>query len=126
MGYDTGVGGRGGGVRGGRGRGGGARGGEFVHTIGYITPAFSGSPWWGEISLERSGCGGNEQKACEKGWKRVKLGENPKMPHPHCGRSIKTCCQTTNDAQNITKYGFLVRPNAQMRLMPPLCLSKSE
>ena len=36
-----------------------------------------------------------EQKACEKGWKWGKLSENPKMPHPQCGRSIKTCYQTT-------------------------------
>ena len=32
---------------------------------GYIIPAFSGSPKWGEINLERSGCGGNEQKMGE-------------------------------------------------------------
>ena len=62
---------------------------------GYITRAFLGSPRWGEINLVRSGCGANEQKACEKGWKWVKLGENPKMQHPQRGRSIKTCCQTT-------------------------------
>ena len=49
----------------------------------------------GEINLERSGCGENEQKACEKGWKSVKLAENPKMTSPQCGRSIKTSCQTT-------------------------------
>ena len=34
---------------------------------GYITLAFLGSPWWGEISLVRSGCGGNEQKM-EENW----------------------------------------------------------
>ena len=34
---------------------------------GYITPAFLGSPWWGEINLVRSGCGGNEQKM-EENW----------------------------------------------------------
>ena len=56
---------------------------------GYITPAFKASPWWGEINLERSGCGGNEHKLCEKGWNWVKT------PHPQCGRSIKSCCQTT-------------------------------
>ena len=33
-----------------------------ANCIRYITPAFSGSPWWGEINLVRSGCGGNEQK----------------------------------------------------------------
>ena len=35
-------------------------------------------PWWGEINLGKSGCGGNEQKNCEKRWKWVKLGENQK------------------------------------------------
>ena len=49
---------------------------------GYVTAAFSGSPWWGEINPDWSGCGGNEQKLCKIGWKYVKLGENPKMPHP--------------------------------------------
>ena len=34
---------------------------------GYITPAVLGSPWWGEINLVRSGCGGNEQKMGENG-----------------------------------------------------------
>ena len=38
---------------------------------GYITPAFSGSPWQGELNLEKSGCDG-----AKKGWKWVKLGEN--------------------------------------------------
>ena len=27
-------------------------------------------------------------------WKWVKVGENPKMPYPQCGRSIKTYSQT--------------------------------
>ena len=53
-----------------------------------------GCPWWGEMNLEKSGCGGNEQKS-EKGWKWVKLGENPKLPFPRCGRCIKTYSQTT-------------------------------
>ena len=34
---------------------------------GYITPAFLGSPWLGEINLVRSACGGNEQKMDENG-----------------------------------------------------------
>ena len=34
---------------------------------GYITPAFSGFTWWGEIKLVRTGCGGNEQKMDENG-----------------------------------------------------------
>ena len=33
--------------------------------------------------------GEDEQKKCVKGWKWVKVGENPKMPYPPCGRSIK-------------------------------------
>ena len=36
---------------------------------GDITTTFSGSPWWGEFNLEKSGCGEDEQKKCEKGWK---------------------------------------------------------
>ena len=47
-----------------------------VCQYGYITPAFSVSPWWEEIHLQRSGCGGNEPKMCEKEWKWVKPGEN--------------------------------------------------
>ena len=43
---------------------------------GYIKPAFSGSPWQGELNLQKSGYGG--AKKCENGWKWVKLGENPK------------------------------------------------
>ena len=38
---------------------------------GCITPAFLGSPWWGELNLEKSGCGGDEEKI----WKRVEMGE---------------------------------------------------
>ena len=43
-----------------------------VHMVGrnqygYITPAFSGSPWWGEINLVRNGSLGNEQKMDENG-----------------------------------------------------------
>ena len=30
------------------------------------------------------------KKKCEKGWKWVEVGENPKMPYPPCGRSINT------------------------------------
>ena len=59
---------------------------------------------------------GDEQKSCEKGWKWVnpKLGENPKMPCPQCGRSIKTYARGNNDAPSITKYGSLVRLDAQI------------
>ena len=42
--------------------------------------------------------GGDEQKKCEKGRKWVKVGDNPKMPYPQCGRSIKTYARGNNDA----------------------------
>ena len=77
----------------------------------YITPAFWASPWWGEINLERSGCGGNEQKMCEKGWKWVKLGENAMYP---MWKKHQNLLSNNNDAQSITKYGFLVEPHAQI------------
>ena len=73
---------------------------------GYINPTFSGSQWWGEINLERSGCGGNKQKMCKKGWKWVKVGENPKIPYPQCGRSIKISCQTTMKPRVSKSMGF--------------------
>ena len=44
--------------------------------------------------------------------KKVEMGEqgeHPKMPDPQC---IKTYDQNNNDAQNTTKYGFLLRPGA--------------
>ena len=53
------------------------------------------------------------QKKCEKGWKWVKVGENPKMPYPPCGRSIKTYARGNNDAPSITKCGSPVRLDAQ-------------
>ena len=34
--------------------------------------------------------------------------------YPHCGRSIKTLSSNNNYAPSITKYGFLVRPHAQI------------
>ena len=68
---------------------------------GYITPAFSVSPWQGELNLEKSGCDG--AKKSEKGWKWVTLGENPKMPYTQCGTSIKTYAKGNNDAPSVTK-----------------------
>ena len=44
----------------------------------------------------------------------MKLGENPKMPYPQCGRSIKTYARGNHDAPSISKYGSLVRPDAQI------------
>ena len=54
------------------------------------------------------------KKKCEKGWKWVKVGESPKGPYPPCGRSIKTYARGNNDAPSITKYGSLVRLDAQI------------
>ena len=39
----------------------------------------------------------------------MKVGENPKMPYPQCGRSIKTYARGNNDAPSITKYGSPLR-----------------
>ena len=39
------------------------------------------------------------------------MDENPSMPYPQCGRSIKNLLSKNNDAPSITKYGFLVRGN---------------
>ena len=41
---------------------------------GYITRAFSGSPWWGEKGVENGG----------KWLKMGKMGDNSNMPHPKC------------------------------------------
>ena len=54
------------------------------------------------------------KKKCVKRWKWVKVGENPKMPYPPCGRSIKTYARGNNDAPSVTKYGSLVRLDAQI------------
>ena len=54
------------------------------------------------------------KKKCEKGWKWVKVGENPKMPSPPCGRSINTYAWGNNDAPSITKYGSPVRLYAEI------------
>ena len=78
---------------------------------GYITPAFSASSWWGEINLERSVCGGKEHKKCDNGWKWVKLGENAISP---MWKNHQNLLSNNNDAQGITKYGFLVWPHAQI------------
>ena len=34
-----------------------------------MTPSFSGSEWWGELNLEKSGCAGDEQKSVKRGEK---------------------------------------------------------
>ena len=32
-----------------------------------LNPCLLGTPWWGDIRLEKRGCGGNEQKSVQKG-----------------------------------------------------------
>ena len=54
------------------------------------------------------------KKKCEWGWKWVKVGENPKVPYPPCGRSIKTYARGNNDAPSITKYGSPIRLDPQI------------
>ena len=60
-------------------------------------------------------------KMGEKGWKWVKVGENPKMPYPPCGRSIKTYARGNNDAPSITKYGSPIRLDTQIVALRPHC-----
>ena len=86
-----------------------------------VTPTRGATPKRGNPSPQLKGLrqsvgvhGEDEQKTCEKGWKWVKVGENPKMPYPPCGRSIKTYARGNNDAPSITKYGSLVRLDAQI------------
>ena len=85
---------------------------------GYITLALSVSPWWGETNLERSGCGRNKHKMCEKGWKWVKLGENAISP---MWKKHQNLPSNNNDAHNIRKYGFLVRPHPKIAALLPHC-----
>ena len=51
----------------------------------------------------------------------MKVGENPKMPYPPCGRSIKTYARGNNDAPSITKYGSPVRLDAQIVALRAHC-----
>ena len=51
----------------------------------------------------------------------MKVGENPKMPYPQCGRSIKTYARGNNDAPRITKYVSPVRLDAQIVALRPHC-----
>ena len=44
----------------------------------------------------------------------MRVGENPKMPYPPCGRSIKTYARGNHDAPRLTKYGSPVRLDAQI------------
>ena len=59
--------------------------------------------------------GEDEQK------KKAKVGENPKMPYPPCGRSIKTYGRGNNDAPSVTKHGSPVRLGAQIVALRPHC-----
>ena len=51
----------------------------------------------------------------------MKVGENPKVPYPPCGRSIKTCARGNVDAPSTTKYGSPVRLDAQIVALHPHC-----
>ena len=53
----------------------------------------------------------NEHKMCEMGWKWVKLGENAIFP---MWKKHQNPPSNNNDSQSIAKYGFLVRPDAQV------------
>ena len=62
------------------------------------------------------------KKKIEKGWKWVKVGENPKMPYPPCGRSIKTYARGNNDAPSIARYGSPVWLYTQIAAPCPHCV----
>ena len=55
----------------------------------------------------------------EKGWKWVKLGENAISPMWKRHQNLPS---NNNDAQSITKYGFLVRPHAQLVVLCAHCV----
>ena len=61
------------------------------------------------------------EKSVKRGGKWVKVGENPKMPYPQCGKSIKTYARGNNDARSITKHGSPVRLDAQIVALRPHC-----
>ena len=84
----------------------------------YITPAFSGSPWWGEINLVRSGCGGNKQKMDENGcnWVRTQIYHIPNVKEAS-GNPFSN----NNNAQSITKYGVLGRLDVQIVALRSYC-----
>ena len=52
----------------------------------------------------------------------MKVGENQKMPHPPCGRSIKTYARGNHDAPSVTKYGSPVQLDAQIVARCPHCV----
>ena len=85
---------------------------------GYITPGFLWSPWWGEINLVRSECGGNKQK---NGRKLVKLGENRNIPYPNVKEASKYPLSNNNDVHSITKYGVLGRLDVQIVALRAHC-----
>ena len=74
-------------------------------------PCLLGVPMAGRTQPKKSGCDGATK--CEKGRKWVKLCENPNMPYPQCGRSIKPYTRGNNDAPSITKHQSLVRLDTQ-------------
>ena len=54
------------------------------------------------------------KKRVKKGWKWVKLGENPKNATSPMWKKHQNLISNNNDAHNITKYGFLVRLDAEV------------
>ena len=85
---------------------------------GHITPAFLGSPWWGEIDLVRSGCGGNEQKMEENWWNSVRI----QIYHiPDVKEASKYPLSKNNNAHSMTKYGVLGRLDAQIVALCAQC-----
>ena len=50
------------------------------------------------------------------------MGENPKMPYPQCGRSIKTYARGNNNAASITEHGSPVRLDTQIVALRLQCV----
>ena len=81
-----------------------------------ITPTQGPTPKVWESMVKMS------KKSAKRGWKWVKVGENPKMPYPQCGRSIQTYARGKNDAPSITKYGSPARLDTQIVALRPHCV----
>ena len=56
---------------------------------------------------------------CAKRYKWVKQGENPKITITPMHQNL---VPNNNDAQNTTKYGFLLRPDAQIVALRARCV----
>ena len=98
------------------------------YQYGYITLAFSGSPWWGEINLERSARGGHEQKMCET---RAKVGKNPNEPYPKGGILAlrATLDYVPREEPTGTPLGNTLRirrPKLDWKDLPSSCVSQAQ